>query len=72
MDTIDRSTDRILLMPEIEQLTRKPQGTLRYWRHEGRGPRLWKQGRQLCAWESDVRAWMRAQEEATSTRPAIS
>lgn len=56
--TPDRSNDELLLMPEISALTRQPEGTLRYLRHVGRGPRLEKRGRRLVAWKSDVIAWI--------------
>lgn len=56
--TPDRSNDQLLLMPEIAELTRQPEATLRYLRHCGRGPRLEKRGRRLVAWKSDVLAWI--------------
>ncbi|GAA4933834.1 putative DNA-binding transcriptional regulator AlpA [Nonomuraea thailandensis] len=58
----DRRNDRILRMPQIEELTQVPQGTLRYYRHLGRVPWLRKIGGRLGAWESDVYAWIEAQE----------
>lgn len=60
----DRSNDEWLLMPEISELTKQPEGTLRYLRHVGRGPALKKHGRRLGAWRSDVIAWMESDDTA--------
>jgi predicted DNA-binding transcriptional regulator AlpA len=54
----DRTGDELLTMPEIAELTKLPEGTLRYFRHMGRGPRLEKHGRRLRGWRSDVLAWL--------------
>lgn len=56
--TPDRSNDEFIRMPEIAKLTKLPEGTLRYFRHVGRGPALEKHGRRLGAWRSDVLAWL--------------
>lgn len=46
--------------------TRVPEGTLRFWRHQGRGPksfRLGSTGRVMYK-KSDVEAWLQAQYNA--------
>lgn len=65
-DTQDQQGDRgrLLLMPEISEMTRIPEGTLRYLRHCGRGPLLFKSGGRLVAWEADVRTYLAEQEAA--------
>ncbi|GAA0402554.1 hypothetical protein GCM10009530_63120 [Microbispora corallina] len=65
MSTADTNPKgRVLNMKEIAEMTRIPQGTLRYYRHQRRGPVLFKQGRCLVAYEADVRAWMAEQYAA--------
>ncbi|MBB2914923.1 putative DNA-binding transcriptional regulator AlpA [Streptosporangium becharense] len=52
--------DRLMLMPEIAEYTRRPESTLRYLRHRGGpdAPPLWKQGRRLVAWQSEIDTWL--------------
>jgi hypothetical protein len=38
-----------------------PAGTLRYWRHQGRGPKSFKYGRRVFYKTSDLDAWAEAQ-----------
>lgn len=42
-----------------------PEGTLRYWRHAGIGPRSFKVGRHVRYDEADVLAWLEKQKELT-------
>ena len=65
------SDDRLLTLPEIEQLSRVPVSTLRYYRHRGDGPPTFKLGRRVVAWESDVRRWMQAQRAAANADDAV-
>jgi predicted DNA-binding transcriptional regulator AlpA len=51
--------DRILNTNEVSQMTRVPIATLRWWRHQGEGPRSFRLGpRKVMYKESDVIAWL--------------
>ena len=56
----------LLTVPEVAAMLRKPEGTLRYWRAVNRGPKSFKSGSTVVYRRSDVEAWLRAQEDATS------
>lgn len=60
--------DRLLLLPEVAELSRRSEATLRWLRHVGGddAPPLWRQGRRLVAWRSEVLAWLDRQREAAS------
>ena len=49
--------DRYLTTEEVAAHFRTVAGTVRYWRHVGKGPRSFKVGRRVLYRESDVRAW---------------
>ena len=55
---------RLLGIPEVHEMTGIPQGTLRFWRHQKRGPKSAKLGRRVVYREADVLAWIDAQFEA--------
>jgi predicted DNA-binding transcriptional regulator AlpA len=55
---------RILRIPEVSEVTGVPEATLRFWRHQGVGPRSAKLGRRVVYREADVLAWVDAQFEA--------
>jgi len=38
-----------------------PEGTLRYWRHLGSGPRSFKLGRHVRYWRADLILWLSEQ-----------
>jgi predicted DNA-binding transcriptional regulator AlpA len=58
-------TDRILNTTEVSDLTRVPIATLRWWRHQGIGPRSFKLGpRKVMYKQSDVQAWLDEQYNA--------
>lgn len=64
-------TDRILLIPEIAAITRKPVDTIRWFRHRqsagyDEGPRMFKLGRNVVAKESDVVAWIEGSHAAAA------
>ena len=40
---------------------RVPEGTLRYWRHLGAGPRSFKVGRHVRYWRADLVLWLTEQ-----------
>ncbi|HEX2361560.1 MAG TPA: helix-turn-helix domain-containing protein [Jiangellaceae bacterium] len=56
--------DRILTLEEISERTRKPVNTLRWYRHRGEGPKTFKLGRSVVAYESDVERWIVEQRDA--------
>jgi predicted DNA-binding transcriptional regulator AlpA len=57
--------DRILNTSEVSQLTHVPIATLRWWRHNGMGPKSFKLGpRKVMYKESDVVAWLDQQYKA--------
>lgn len=53
--------DTIMLIGEVAELTRLSENTLRWLRHDGRGPKSAKLGRRIVYRESDVIAWIDAQ-----------
>ncbi len=55
-----------LTTEEIAQLFRTSPGTVRYWRHVGKGPRSFRAGRRVLYRESDVRAWADALHAGTA------
>ncbi len=59
--------DRWLVTKEVSEITRTPEGTLRYWHSKSPsyGPRAAKVGKRLLYKESEVRAWMDAQLEGS-------
>jgi DNA-binding transcriptional MerR regulator len=58
------TTPTVLTMNEVSELTRVPAGTLRYWRHQGTGPRCFKAGRRILYFEADALRWL---EETASS-----
>ena len=50
--------DEMLSLQEAAQLLRVPEGTLRYWRHLGSGPRSFKVGRHVRYWRTDLILWL--------------
>ena len=61
---------RVIHLPEVSQLTGLPESTLRYYRLRGRGegPRTFKIGARVVAYEDEVISWIEAQAAATSDR----
>lgn len=60
--------DEMLSLQEAAKLLRVPEGTLRYWRYLGSGPRSFKVGRHVRYWRTDLILWLteqtkRAQDE---------
>ncbi len=56
-------TTKLLRVPDVKELTGIPEATLRFWRHEGTGPKSAKLGRRVVYREADVLAWIDAQFE---------
>lgn len=55
--------DKLLLMPEVSEITRMSLDTLRYLRLTGGGPPSFRLGRRVVYPESGLRAWIRQQAE---------
>ena len=56
---------RVLLQfPQISERTTVPESTLRYWRHMGGGPPMFRLGRRLVAFEDELDAWIADQQTA--------
>lgn len=58
------SDTRLLTLEEIAQKTRMPENTIRYKRHRGEMPFIFRLGRRIVAYETEVDAWIRAQRDA--------
>ncbi|QCX28078.1 helix-turn-helix transcriptional regulator [Nocardioides jishulii] len=56
----------LLRLPEVSEMTGIPAATLRFWRHQGTGPRSTKLGRRVVYREADVIAWIDEQFEKAS------
>lgn len=55
----------ILTTAEVAEVLRVPVGTLRYWRHQGTGPKSFRLGAKRVAYmRADVEAWLKQQYEA--------
>lgn len=67
-DAVDHGGEkgRILYLPEIMERTGMPEGTIRSRYHAGTMACLWKLGRRLVAFERELEAWLRQQQEATT------
>lgn len=56
------ATDELLTTAEVSDVLKTPVATLRYWRHNGSGPRSFRLGpRRVMYRRSDVLAWLEAQ-----------
>lgn len=53
--------DEMLSLQEACAFLRVPEGTLRYWRHLGTGPRSFKIGRHVRYWRADLLLWLTEQ-----------
>jgi predicted DNA-binding transcriptional regulator AlpA len=56
--------EKLLRLPEVAELTGLPVNTLRFWRHQGTGPKSVKLGRRVVYRERDVVAWIEEQFDA--------
>ena len=64
------SQDRELLtIAEAAELLRAPVATLRYWRHQGTGPRSFRLGRRVLYRRDDLHAWIDAQHGQVPASP---
>lgn len=54
--SLNRDDDQLMLLPEVCELKRTTEATERWLRNQGKAPYLFKSGRRLVAWKSDVLA----------------
>ena len=57
------TTPTLLTVEEVAAQLRVPAATVRYWRHQGVGPKSFKVGRRVLFDAADVRDWLLAQKE---------
>lgn len=50
--------EKLLRLPGVAELTGLPENTLRFWRHQGTGPRSARLGRRVVDRERDVIEWI--------------
>jgi predicted DNA-binding transcriptional regulator AlpA len=67
-----RANDRLLDFDEICATTRMTEGAIRAKRHTGEFPCIFKLGRRLVAWESDVLDWIEAHRIAEQAEESVS
>ena len=53
-----KAGDAILYLKEAAAFVRKPEGTMRYYRHLGIGPRSFRHGRHVAYWQTDLILWL--------------
>lgn len=53
-----------LTTAELAKLLRTPEPTVRYWRYLGKGPKSFKPGRRVLYAQTDVDAWIKAEQAA--------
>jgi predicted DNA-binding transcriptional regulator AlpA len=56
--------DRLLILEEISEKTRLPENSVRYKKHRGEMDFIFRLGKRLVAYESDVDSWIRDQRQA--------
>jgi predicted DNA-binding transcriptional regulator AlpA len=70
---MDRNTtpnpDDLLLLPEVAEITRRSEATLRWLRHRGEGPKGHRAGKRVYFRRGDVMEWL-AEQERAATDPA--
>ena len=59
-----------LTTTEVADLLRTDPGTLRYWRHVGKGPRSFRPGRRVLYAVEDVEAWLATERGHAAPGPA--
>ena len=62
-DRIADDLPELLTIAEAADVLRTPVATLRYWRHQGIGPRSFRLGRRVLYRRDDVHAWIDAKRE---------
>jgi excisionase family DNA binding protein len=69
-DRIADDLPELLTIAEAADVLRTPVATLRYWRHQGIGPRSFRLGRRVLYRRDDLRAWIAAQRERAAASDA--
>lgn len=59
--------DDLLLTSEVSKLVRRPDATLRYWRHIGAGPKSFRLQGRIVYRRSEVSRWIASCEAAEQT-----
>ncbi|PZS16460.1 MAG: DNA-binding protein [Pseudonocardiales bacterium] len=54
---------KLLTIPEVAELLRTTDGTLRYWRSTGKGPLSFRVGRHVRYWDTQVVEWLAQQQD---------
>jgi excisionase family DNA binding protein len=62
-DRIADDPPELLTITEAADVLRTPVATLRYWRHQGIGPRSFCLGRRVLYRRDDVHAWIDAKRQ---------
>lgn len=62
-----RPGDELLTTAEVGEILRRPEGTIRQWRHRNYGPRGFRVGGSVLYRRSAVDAWVRECEGAEQT-----
>lgn len=65
MERTERDDD-LLLISEVSELTRMPEATIRWHRHQGTGPEGFRLGRRVVFRRGEVRKWIAEREQAGS------
>jgi predicted DNA-binding transcriptional regulator AlpA len=63
-------TSELLLLDEVSELTRIPVPSLRFYRHNGTGPRSFRLGNRVVYKRADVEAWIEERYSAEAQRSA--
>ena len=61
----------VITLEEVARRTRIPIATLRYWRSTGGGPRTFRLGRRVMAYESDIDSWIEDQASKDQSRQRL-
>ncbi len=56
---------------EFADLVRSSEGTVRYWRHVGKGPRSFRVGKRVLYDIRDVEAWLEALQNGAETTETV-
>ena len=68
-DPIASHQPDLLTITEAADLLRAPVATLRYWRHQGTGPRSFRLGRRVLYRADDLRSFIDAQHGQAASDP---
>ena len=63
-----KAGDEILYLREAAAFVRKSEGTMRYYRHLGIGPRSFRHGRNVAYWQTDLILWLAEEASQPSGR----